>query len=63
MPWKKAWPSNVKKELKEKGMKDKDIETLESYGSIAELKKDPKKALKSAKAEEVTDILKHAGLF
>jgi hypothetical protein len=62
MPWKKAWPTQLKNDLKKKGLGDKDIATLEGYGSIDLLKKDPKKALKTARADELAAQLKSMGI-
>jgi len=63
MPWKKTWPSRVKDELRSKGVKDKDIATLEGYGSLEEFSRDPKGAMGSAKAAELEEILSKNGLI
>ena len=63
MPWTKAWPSKVKDELRSKGVKDRDIATLESYGSFEEFRRDPKGAMKAAKREELEEILRKNGLI
>ncbi len=41
MPWKKAWPTELKEKLKAMGLSDNDIRTLEGYGSVAKLKTSP----------------------
>ena len=58
MPWKKAWPSQVKDALRSKGVKDSDIATLEGYGSLEVFRQDPKRAMKDAKREELEEILR-----
>ena len=63
MAWKKAWPTQIKNNLKKSGLGDKDIATLESYGSLEMLKKDPKKALKNAKIDELCAQLKSMGIY
>jgi hypothetical protein len=63
MPWKKTWPSQVKDELRRAGVKDKDIATLEGYGSLDEFKRDRKGAMGSAKAAELEEILRKNGLI
>ena len=63
MPWKKTWPSQVKDESRRRGVKDKDMATLEGYGSFAEFMRDPKGAMGSAKAAELEEILRKNGLI
>jgi hypothetical protein len=63
MAWKKAWPTQIKDGLKKKGLSDADIKTLESYGSLEMLRKDPKKALKSAKIDELCKQLTQMGVM
>jgi hypothetical protein len=67
MPWKKAWPTQVKDQLKTMGLKDKDIVTLEGYGSLAILKAKEGEwkvahALNDAKAKQLYAILEGGGV-
>jgi hypothetical protein len=67
MPWKKAWPTQVKDQLRTMGLKDKDIATLEGYGSLATLKASKPQwevalALNEAKAAQVLATIEQWGL-
>jgi hypothetical protein len=67
MPWKKAWPTQVKDQLKTMGLKDKDIATLEEYGALEKLKASEAQwkvalALNDAKAKQLIAILEGAGV-
>jgi hypothetical protein len=54
MPWKKAWPTELKEKLKAMGLSDNDIRTLEGYGSVAKLKTSPVyRALDEARMREM----------
>lgn len=58
MPWKKAWPTELKGELKSMGLSDNDIRTLEGYGSIAKITTSPVyRALDEARMREMLAYL------
>ena len=67
MPWKKAWPTPVKDQLRAMGLSDKNIATLEGYGSLEKLEASEAQwkvalALNDAKAKQLVAALKNAGL-
>jgi hypothetical protein len=59
MPWKKAWPTELKEKLKSMGLSDNDIRTLEGYGSIAKVMTSPVyRALDEARMREMLAYFK-----
>ena len=63
MAWKKAWPSEFKQKLKAMGLGDKDIKTLEDYGSLNKLKNSGVYlALTEAKQKQLDAALAESGL-
>ena len=59
MPWKKAWPTELKEKLKSMGLSDNDIRTLEGYGSVAKVTTSPVyRALDEARMREMLAYFK-----
>lgn len=63
MVWKKAWPTQIKNQLRALGISDTDIDVLERYGSLDEFNRDPRGVLKGARKQAVLDLLTEAGII
>jgi hypothetical protein len=64
MPWKKAWPTEVKNKLKVFGLSDQQIQTLEATGSKGALKAATDFIkLQEAKQQQVLAALDEAGIW
>jgi hypothetical protein len=64
MPWKRAWPTEVKNKLKGFGLSDQDIQALEATGGQGALKAATNFIkLQEAKQKQVLAALEEAGLM